>query len=490
MKDVTSISIAIGVSRVCLILTGLFIPNYLGPLKYGILSTLLLILAYSPYLELGLVNGLSREIPYLRGKKQTALTKEYANTTFSFFIGITILAAIGIIGYATYVRRHYVTELVVGAWLYAIIMIIISLLNLYYTILRSENEFSLMSKSQILQSIAYTILALSLVFFIDIYGVFIATLLSNLITFLYVRMRYNAHLRWGFSWQPFKRLLKIGIPMTISAILFVTLTTIDRVVILKFFTTKSLGLYALGRNLGNYILIIPATIATVFAPRIYEEAGYDKGQQNFFRYLEKPNIIIAGIVAILCGIFYVSLPFGMKLVYPKFIEGLNVAKILVWSTFFISITQISNYIYVAREKQLRSIVIQVIAILITLAVAYLLIKRGYDIEGVAIASLASYIMYAAIHFTYSLYICKIQAKKVIRLFFTLFGIGVYTMIIGYETARFFPIEIAQNIMTIGIITFKRLVFLGLGIIPLLIFLNRKTEAITHLYTKFKLKLRK
>lgn len=476
LKDSIFLTRASIIAKIAGLLSALLIPRFLGPTLYGFLSTLLLITAYTTYLDLGALNGLSREYPLLKKQKKLFELSKHISTSTTFFLGLTIVASIALWFTAYLFKNQFSPEFILGLKVMSVVIIFQTLIQTINTIIRSEANFTLLSKITIARAAIYSITSVILAYLFQLNGVVIALLFTNIMLFLYlwitIKPLHDSH--FAINPEILRKLMAVGIPMHIAAFFLVAFHSLDKLTILGLLSSKELGFYALAMGFSEYIVLFPMTISTIFSPRIY--SVNPQQPRNFLKYLSQPLILIAADTATAIGLMYLAIPLAINLVYPEFAASEILSYILLWSNYFIALSFIPAFMFVSLNKQFRQIAIQAITLGVLLLAAFISILK-WGIVGAAWAKLIASAFYGIAIVLLISALCKSQKKETASLLTKLILIFIYTAGTTFIITKFIQSPITLKEIFYSTI-FKEVTFL-IALIPLWWYVNKETKVLRY-----------
>jgi O-antigen/teichoic acid export membrane protein len=479
-NDVVFYSASTFFSNILNFITGIVIRRILQPALMGLFNEMMLIFDYARYSHLGIIDSLDRELPYFYGRKDYKRVELLRDIGFTICLMVTLCISAGILAASFFIKVTNSRLFVNGVRIVAL-MIIFRLINSLYIVLnRSRNRFSIISKYTVIIAVADVIIKVILVIKFGLYGLLWASLLTWIIGLLYFYKASGEKFRFVLS-IPFyevRRLFKIGFPIFIMGFVAMTLTSIDRIMIIKLLDAERLGFYTIALMVSSYMLQLPSLVYGVIFPRFYQAYGE---KQNIFEIKElfmKPTMVFAYFFPVFTGLVILALPLLIRYLLPAYMPGLLPAYLLLLGYSFISLVNMSGYLLIALNKQVKMIVIGVICIFIGIILNWLFIRKfNLELTGVAIGTSITFFVYTTILTAYAFmnYTKKIFAhlKFFMELYFPFFWV-----LILLATLRAFVFKTSGDILKdVYIISFKGLIFV-LCCIPLVLYANKKTAILT------------
>jgi len=385
-RDFAYMMVARGVALGVSFVRSLIVPGLLGPHFYGMWKTLGLIQTYAKFGDLGSRAALRREIPYYTGKsdpERLAAVRDVAFTANN----LAILVA----GAATFVAAFLIDDPALRAAMLVFLPMlyfehIYAFLELF---LLARKEFAWQSRLNVWINILEAALAIALTWAYGLPGLIWGTTLSFAIAVL-VQLRHTRfamRLRW--RWGMFKELVVVGFPSHLNGLLYNIFLSIDRWLILSLLGLTSLGYYALGMTINEYLFQLSYTFGNVLSPRLVERYSEREQVADLRGMVETPLTIISRVSPALLGVVYFGAEAVIRGALPDYVPGILPLQILLVGTFFSSVPRGLSSFFITLRRQAQTVVLYVVSIGVNLALVWSLIHAGYGLAGAAIGTSTS-----------------------------------------------------------------------------------------------------
>ena len=272
---------------------GVLLGRLVAPATLGLFNGIGLALGYAPFLQLGILNGLNRELPYYVGKGDRQRVEELAAAGQAWALAVGGAVCLALFGVAAWQLAH--NELWQSAgWFTNAIMAVFLFYNTYYLQMtyRTAHDFSRLALVGVAQSFAGLAL-LSLVAWLNFYGLCLRALLIGAIgTGILFCWR---PVRVGPKWNAghLKHLLVVGAPIFGVGQLYAWWSVINSTLVLKFAGVEGMGLYAMVSMAGSAIEFIPSAVSQVVYPRMAEQLGRSSSIDKLLHIAWKPMMVTA-----------------------------------------------------------------------------------------------------------------------------------------------------------------------------------------------------
>lgn len=402
---------------------GAFFSSYfgallLGPSVWGIWQGAKLVLLYGSNLHLGIQNGMHRELPILRGKKDLFQQAIITDVTFSFSFTIALVVSLGIL-LSTFIIEMG-AELKLGLRFIAAMVFLQYINSFYGSLFRANNEFNIVSWITFIDGIGHGF-SVALIFAFGFAGFLTGQVLRLLIVTACSWWKSSYVINWHWDSRVFKSLMVIGFPIMIMIFASEIFTTIDRLLILKFLDARNLGFYSLGNIVFAPLLMIFTASNSVMYPRFTERYGETGEPSSLRRYLIMPLKILVPAMAVLVGIIYIVLPLLVSVFLPEYTAGVPAAQILIFGLFFYGITGMAGNMLLTINKQMLRLSILLGSALLNFGFSYVALKLGYGIEGVAVGTSLAYFIFSVISIITAMKYCSISLYQSIKLIGKILG---------------------------------------------------------------------
>lgn len=336
-------------SIVALFKTGL-VAYVLTPENFGYFTLFLVITGYFQYSQMGILNGLGRELPISYGKDYVNNSLELVGLTvkalilsqFSFLIICFI--AISLISFDD--KKMY---LVISLALLA--SIVSNFYNLSTLRLRSELriiEYSLVNFVVVVFGLGLTVyFAMRMEYLGAILGTIISSLLGFLYTNLFILDKPIFNIQEGF--HKAKDLMMMGSPMLLAGLIQTTLFSLDKIFLLNIYSIEDLGIYGFSSIPLTMGIVMSGILATFFTPKILHEFGSKEDLLQAFRHSRNISLIVilAGIT--LYPIYYLIIDFIINNLFPDYLESKELMAIFYIPALFIAANLFGPFLMAAKK---------------------------------------------------------------------------------------------------------------------------------------------
>lgn len=392
--------------------------------SYGIGDMFNLIISFGSAIAiLGMYDAIFRE--YFEKKEDV----EYKKMVTSTGLGIVLISSL-IISSIVFLFNKQISVYLFSEKIYKN-LVILSAIGIYIssinTIVISPTRMKNQRKIFFFTGISFPIIGFMVTFYFLrigftyealIYGTVIMNSLS--LIFFYILNKREFSLK-KIDKKIAKELLKIGIPLVPTFLIYWVFNSMDRVMINKMLGAGELGIYSVGAKVSSVSQLIYTAFAggwSYFAFSTMKDKEQVKINSKVFEYL--------GIVSFM--VFIIAQPF-ISPVFDTFFKGSYTRGKEVFSFLFLSplilmlFQTVGNQVIVIKKSYLSTIAL-LLGALLNIFLNYILID-GYGIEGAAFSTLNSYLISVILMCV----ICyKLELFKISKKFLIISGlliIGIY-----------------------------------------------------------------
>ena len=373
---------------------GVILGRLVAPATLGLFNGIGLVLGYAPLLQLGILNGLSRELPYYVGKGDRQRVEELAAAAQAWALAVGGVVGLALLGVAAW-QLALGEQWLATAWFTNAILAVFLFYNTYYlqSTYRTAHDFARLAWVSVAQSVVGLAL-LALVAWLNFYGLCLRALLIGAIGT--AMLFYWRPVRVGPKWNTghLKHLLVIGAPIFGVGQLYAWWSVIISTLVLKFTGVEGMGLYAMVIMASSAIELIPSAVAQVVYPRMAEQFGRTNSLHDLLHIAWKPMLITAaGLIPVIAIAWWLVGPV-VNLVIPAYAAAVPAMQWGLFLGFVSSFGAVTNVFNVIRRQELY-----VAAILLGMAVfggvLMWLIRNGVSLVAFPQAMLAGRIVFLA-----------------------------------------------------------------------------------------------
>ncbi len=280
-----------------------------------------LVQGYAPLLQLGILNGLNRELPFYVGKGDRKRVVELAAAAQAWALLIGGQVGLALVGVAVWQLVQRDLWLAAG-WATNAILVVLLFYNNYYLQMtyRTSHDFARLAMVGVVEN-AVALAAVLLVRMLSFYGLCLRLLLAAAVStaLLYYWRPVRVGPRWHF--QHLLHLLIIGFPIFIVGELYLLWTVLDSTLVFWNAGDRGLGLYYLVITAIGTLEMLPMAVSQVIYPRMSESFGRTGKLGELVRMSIKPTVLtVAGMTAAAAAGWWLVGPV-VRIVLPRYVDA-------------------------------------------------------------------------------------------------------------------------------------------------------------------------
>ena len=361
----------------------------LSPKDYGILGYIGVFTAWAGFISPGIFSAVQRELPGLKESRKFSEALYLQNVAVTVEVLVTIVVTGALMVFVFFQQDPLMRSLMLILFLGFALG---RFLNYLTGINFAYKQFSLSAKARFLRTILYPVLTLSMIFWMKIYTPPTVNLVLTVIIIIYLFYKMEYGIRFIFDRGQTIRLFRIGIVMVAGDILFVLFTSlVDKTLIAAFLSKEALGLWVFSQSILLIFLEIFKDYARVLKPVIWSYASNVEKTHMRFLSLIRMSVYFSLAAAIITGFAQSGFIFLVNYITVKFVEAQFVFLFLSLYIFWEASEMFPEIILYSKSANRQNTVIWIwgVGVLINLILDFIVIKLGYGIVGVAIATVAS-----------------------------------------------------------------------------------------------------
>lgn len=391
LRDIWSYFKRTLLAQLAMLVGGLVVARVLGPTDYGLWNALQLIAVYGAYASFGLHGAVNREVPIYRGRGDEEKIARMRNASLGATLGVAALLGGGVLGYALWNGQRLDPNLLMGVLFMAGIVGLQQFSEFFDVLFRSANDFATVGRLRLYRTLTEMALAVALVSALSFVGRLLAAAVTWVVLIGYAMSRNPFPIRP--SWDPGEvgRLIRLGLPLLAVDILYGIVTSVDRLMIARYLDRTALGYYSVGLMAISFLSVVPRVVWEILYPRFGERFGESEDPAALERLVVVPLTGIAMVMALLLGVVVILLPLGVTIALPRYMPGVDAARLLVGGSFFLSLVAgPGNFIHTITPRQTPLLLIFGAGLGLAVAFNGLALSLGYGISGVAVGTSVAY----------------------------------------------------------------------------------------------------
>jgi O-antigen/teichoic acid export membrane protein len=393
VAEVTGYAGALYAARVAMILRAFILGRMLGPASYGVVSAFVTFLAYANYLDIGLFHGINREVPMSVGAGRPEDAERYIGAARAGTLASGVVAATIIVGIASLQGAGVVP----GTWWFTLPFAAAVFLQMWAglpnAVCYAEKRFALQARATTAAAATDLVSGVAGAIAFGVPGVLATSVLSPIVQWGVLSRGFRHQFKPLWDWRLIRSLVVVGVPIELMWLAQMNIVGVDKVVVLFGLDVTALGYYTIA-GLGAVLVSIgPNAVSQTLAPRVLERFGRDGHGRDAIRLTVAGQELSGAVAAVLIGGSLVAVPWAVRTLLPAYAAGIPAAEVLIVATGFLAcVHPISTYM-VGHGRQMGVALAYVMAAAFNIGIDIAFIRLGLGITGVALGSLATYVVF-------------------------------------------------------------------------------------------------
>jgi len=459
----------------------------LGPYLVGVWQLLSIARQYLGYGDLGVARGADQKLPALYAEASDQL-ESVKRTAYTFaLVPVLVINTLVIVG--TFVWAGQVDQVILWGFRgMAGIAILESAANILEgSVLRSPARFRLVSLQILGSELLFAALSIPSILLWGVYGLLGAAALSLIFKLAFMRVATGEWFHFQVDFPLGAGLWRVGFPMTLFAVLFKTFEVLDRLLLLHSRELELLGFYSVATMATVLLGHIPLIISQAFFPRTMTWVQ-TRDSVELSRYFRQAQLCIVAVMGAAVGLCYFTLPVVVAYALPAFTPGIGAMKIAVFSAVFVGLVHIPIQYQIGWNRQWPLVAIMAIAT----AIYYGFGLLGVQSLGSSEATLALVAWSRVVGFGVLSVTILWWTLRRLRNDSTRFEVAELAGVATYMTVLIVGIDflvvtdqlgLARQLLGVG----ASLALFGLGLWPVVRFVDRQTGVLTMVQRLFEKK---
>ncbi|UCE06676.1 MAG: oligosaccharide flippase family protein [bacterium] len=350
-KDLFAISISTFSNQIIGLLRGFFVAKFLGPRDFGILKAIQLITMLDKFGSLGFRTVATREVAHIKGEgdmQRANIVRNSAYTGEFLLAGVLFLA--GLTSALFFESFTIITAIILASGQ----LFSNKILGIFNTEAIIEKKIALYSKILFWSGLLSSLVIIVLVPHLKIYAVLGIPVVAAITSCLVYWYKIGTNLRFYYEKNEMKRLLKIGIPITIAVLGQGSFRYAERILVGSLLGFEALGLFSLATMPLGYMANLMRQIFKVRGVRVLELLGKQKFR-DAHRMIVKETAILGILAVLLVPLLCIALDFLVSTFLHSYINAIPIVKIFILSLPFRMISGYFSIVIISSVVNKQSI---------------------------------------------------------------------------------------------------------------------------------------
>lgn len=368
--------------------SGLVVAGIVGPIAWGDWYLLNLIIAYGALSQLGVLNGMNRDVPAALGRNEPELAVRLRQAA----LGLLVLASVSVVLLLLGLSLSTGIIHVSAAFLLTLVLLLASQVQTYVSAsLRSTTQFKQLSVLQLIQAVAYPVFSITGAVFFGLPGFIVGQILTLAITSLAAIPIPEV------KWSPildralFKQLVFVGFPIMLVGVVHTIFTTVDRWVVAGYLGAESLGHYSLAIMALGAVGLLPQVISQQFYPRMARTWAAEANPAALRSLATKQRWYTLAVVLPVVAVLAVLAPVVVRAFLPAYTPGISALVVTMLVPLVTVVGAGYSAVLHVLNWQLWYLFAIIFAAVFNLG-ASLLLVRPFGLVGVAMGTMLAFLV--------------------------------------------------------------------------------------------------
>ena len=478
--------------------------KFLMPSGYGLLQIFKTIVSYFGYIQLGILQAMTRNIPKAYAEGDVSKVKKIKDLSFTWSLATTVVGLI-VLWIVYYNIPELYNVLSFDNIILLTILIILSKINSFIKpLLKSEGEFIIIGKTTLYSSTFSPIVGMILVYFYNLNGAIIAIILDNLFLFFTSIYLYNKYIpKFYFQLELFIKQISKGILIFLYRFTETSFSGFVYVLIGVYYNSTKLGVFAFGLTSLLSVYKYSASIRMYYYRKIMLTEGSENKDNSFYKKVFKtPHTFNLFFNTVLLGFFALVYFTIITSFLSKYTESIPVMYLSIFGlTIYNARTFCAQFLDATNNLILLTKYI-FLGVLVGLSMTYYFLLNDYSIYFIAISTGVGFTIMSTFIISTAFYQVNKSKIKTIFMLLSIYFIAALNTYVVYLFSKNNLIGFNDEVSVLNIIkiiidlSFKVLVFVLLNYIVFGILFQKnqfRTEinkVIFLILNKIKLKIKK
>lgn len=360
---------------------GVLTARFVLPGELGLFNGIGLVLGYLPFLQLGILNGLGRELPYNIGMGQRDKAEEIAAAAQAWSLIVGGGTAFCLLLIAGWQGLNSEWELAAGWATFSVGAFFLFYAQNYLQVTyRTSGDFARLAFVNVMSSLTGLVLV-SLVWLYGFYGLCLKTIGVSLISFLLLWRWRPISIGPQWNKKHIHQLFKVGLPIFGVGQLYAWWLVLNSTLVLHYMGAEGLGLFQISILTLTTIEMLPKSLGQISYPKMVSDFGKNNSLSRLIKMIILP---ITWLIAVMVPIVFIGwwlLPHFIEIVLPNYIAGVSAAQWSLVAGFLISFSPMNNIFNVVKQQRTYGIAIVIGIFSYLLGLCLLFLSSGPYLEA-------------------------------------------------------------------------------------------------------------
>lgn len=374
----------------------------------GFWLALQVLVGYTGNLHFGVIFGMFRNVPMMRAAGNEDGAKEELRTSFWF-----VIASGSVMTIAWFLAAPHYGEgwgrmfLAIGAALAFSNL----LRNWTTSAFKAERRFAELSIASGVGSLVSLISTVGIPRF-GMITLLLGALLQQVVE-MTILLAWHKVPRFGVSYVVLKEQVRVGILTLLISAGVVTLTSVERTVMLRELGTAAAGLFSIGAQISILIPLVATVPTAVLTPVFFERAG--RGE-DFLPLVERALLLLANGFSWVIAAIALALPPTIAIIWPHLSESILACKLSMLGTYPYILASVFGNVYYAKNRQWPQAALMLLATGFTFGVSFFGVHMTGTIAGASAGTTVGMYVYLAAMIVGGFRVCNRSVRQALTFY--------------------------------------------------------------------------
>lgn len=373
---------------------GILIIRWVEPQEIGLWQSFMIATSYISVLQLGVLNGLNRELPYLMGAGRSKEGEALAASAQAYAL---LLVAVSLLITIVVVIVHYILNGFNPLFQLSILGVgtIISM-TFYHNYLsvtfRAEKAFQKLAKQYFIQFFIILI-SLLFVYYKKYYGLIAYYVFCEAVLTISMHRIRPVRIKPTLKLEPLKKLMSTGFLIFGLSYLQQINKSFTRIILLWTGTTFTVGLFAPASAIQVAIVTLPGIVAQYLYPKMSYIYGKTNQKDKLWSIVKTTTFGFLIFFIVIAIPIWFALPVVIERFFPKYVEGTFATQLTLITAVFTGPLIGLNSLYSIKAFK-PMLIITFVKLFLFFSIPLTLTMFFQPLDGVALGNLiASFIFF-------------------------------------------------------------------------------------------------
>lgn len=385
LRSFIGLAVTSGTSQLVRLVTGVVNARLLTPVLYATSASATVVVRYASFTQMGIQNGLNRELPIRLGHGDPEGAHGLASTAFWAITGVALgLCVLG--GFMT-VKQIPITDALPPSYYPEVTLLAVTTLytQFFISLTVSRQRYGTLTRVRLAFETLLPIAGVAAVVIWRVHGLLLAQAVFGAGESVVCARALGFIPALRLSGKELWFLLRSGAPILLSSVVAYTFLTVDFIYVSRHFGRMSVGLYGFALTCSGFFNAYVIGLSDVLGPKI----GYHFGAENqnpasLARFAGDYTFVFVAGLAILTTPFFFGIPILVRVLLPSYEGSLGAFRFLILANYALAAYVPCGHIVTVLRKQTQFMAMTAAAIVVSTGAFYLLVGRQMTLSRVAL----------------------------------------------------------------------------------------------------------